>query len=1008
MPLIVPSADRIRKLRAIHEHLMGYRESGSMEELAKATTLMLQQPDFLLAITRNDLFKSGFTAENLPHLPWAYLYHHLALRDYVSAALILWGPDTFTPEPHFAQLIFDALFRESKINVMGCASAGKCLGPDVPVMLADGQIRTAKEIRVGDRLMGDDGKPRNVEIVTPGRGPMYRIIPERGEPWTCNDVHILTLVCNNTRNCGGSGKPSRYRTKGLTYDVPLNEYLQWSPSKKRAYSLYHVGVEFEEKPVEFDPYIYGAWLGDGGFDTPMLHKPEGPLSREWVRYFESLPDFRVSVSYLDSPCPAWCARKRDPKGRNRFTAFIRTSRDTAGKEKVIRDEYLRNSRTNRMKLLAGLIDSDGFAQKSSYEITSKSEALARQISWLARSLGFASTVKPCVKGIKSIGFSATYWRVYISGHGITEIPTRQKRVVESDSVKEMTWTGFKVEPLGEGAYNGFVIDGNHRFLLGDFTVTHNTYNASTWCLLDWLLDPEWTRIEVASNSEDHVKKNLYGDIVRLHSSASIPLPGKVDTMSISLDKKTGQGIFLLIIPGGPKPRGKAKGAKCKARPPHPLFGRWSRIRFIFDEAQEITPNIFDEIPNIFASIGQQADGGEDVEHIKVFMAANPKDEWSRYGKNCRPPGGWDNHDDALETWRSETGWFVIRLNAMKSENVLARREVYPRLISWHGVQKIIEDAGSDQDPIVYVQVYAKFPPQGLQTTIVKPEWLRRAQREWIFVGQTRALLGGDPAFTGDSPAVAAGRVGRAIAYLTYDGVRVDLDEPRWAIQVDVTGSLPRGDTQDLVDGYLERAKELRVEPEGFGIDRTGSGQGVYDIARRQWKEKVGPLPDGDALADVLGVHYSENASEVKVADEDTKTPLELYDRVASELWYAFAKLMEFDCIGLGKGVELQTFAELGARRGGMKVGKRKKLSVEGKDAYKARTALASPDRADAVTLLAHAGRMTTPNLIPKAKDTKADEGQVQRDPFGDMEVTVSDGMTFREYDDHVAIDNQRD
>jgi hypothetical protein len=34
--------------------------------------------------------------------------------------------------------------------------------------------------------------------------------------------------------------------------------------------------------------------------------------------------------------------------------------------------------------------------------------------------------------------------------------------------------GIEVEPIGEGAYFGFQIDGNKRFLLGDFTVTHNT------------------------------------------------------------------------------------------------------------------------------------------------------------------------------------------------------------------------------------------------------------------------------------------------------------------------------------------------------------------------------------------------------------------------------------------------------------------------------------------------------------------------------------------------------
>jgi hypothetical protein len=62
-----------------------------------------------------------------------------------------------------------------------------------------------------------------------------------------------------------------------------------------------------------------------------------------------------------------------------------------------------------------------------------------------------------------------------------------------------------------------------------------TFTPSAWCVLDWLLDPEWTRIEVASNSQDHVEKNLFADIVRLHTEAVLDMPGQIDSESISLD-----------------------------------------------------------------------------------------------------------------------------------------------------------------------------------------------------------------------------------------------------------------------------------------------------------------------------------------------------------------------------------------------------------------------------------------------------------------------------------------
>jgi len=469
-------------------------------------------------------------------------------------------------------------------------------------------------------------------------------------------------------------------------------------------------------------------------------------------------------------------------------------------------------------------------------------------------------------------------------------------------------------------------------------------------------------VQVASNSEDHVKKNLFGDIVRLHQSASIPLPGTVDTESISLDKKTAQGIFILTIPGGPNAKGKLKGAKIKSRPEHPLFGTSSRVRVILDEAQEIPGSIFDEIPNLLSSIEEG-----DTEHIKIYCAANPKDEWSRYGLNAKPKGGWESLTPTQETWNSDNGWHCIRINAMLTENVVMRKTIFKRMITWKGVQDIIKSVGGDdQHPLVWSLVYGMFPPQGNMAAIIRSQHLRQAEGEWVFNGFTTPYASFDPAFTGDLPALATGRVGKAVAWEDYSGVRHELPEPRVAAQIDVIGILPRGDTQDLADSVMSRLKQLGVKPEHFSIDRTGPGLGVHDVIRRQWNEKVAPL---DGIASIYGINYAQAASEVKVAEEDTEVPKKLYKNIASELWFAAGKLYEYDYVRIGKNVDPVVFEELSARRGGSKVGDGKLQAVEGKDVYKARTGKPSPDRADAANMLLQNMRCTQPELIPKAKDT---------------------------------------
>ncbi len=983
MPFLLPDPIRKLRLRGIQKHLAEHKEDGNVVALSRAVKLMLEDDGFRNHVARTPALKKPVSGESdLMNLSWAFLYHLLYAKDFVAAAMILFDEETFTAEPHCVQLVWNALMTKRMICVIGGGGLGKCLGPEVEVLMFDGRIKLAKDVVVGDVLMGDDGKPRNVLQANPGRGPMYRIIPERGEPWTCNGDHILTLRAAYDKKNGHGGGIASHRRKGYVVDVPIHEYIGWATNRKKQFLAYHVGVEFSEQPVPFDPYVYGAWLGDGGWDIPAIHKPLGPITERWSEYFASI-GYRISVGYEDTPCPMISARMG--VGRpNPFTNFIRTS--VRDKEKFIREDYLRNSRENRMKLLAGLLDTDGSPQGTGFILTSKWESLARQVCWLARSLGFAATVRTRIGTIKSIGFSATYWVVYISGHGITKIPTLQKRVPESVSVKSMTNTAFKVEPIGDGDFYGFVIDGNRRFLLGDFTVTHNTYSTCAYFFLEWLTDPLWTRVQVASNSKDHLEKNAWADLVRLHSGASMDMPGKPDTVSISLEKKRSQGIFSLILPGGPESKGKLKGAHTKPRPEHPKFGRRSRVFCLIDEAQETAQNIFGEIPNRFSTVD-----GDDVEHIKFALTANPKSMFSEFGACAKPKvGGWDGITRADETWESEAGWTVVSLDAMKHENVVQRRKVFPGFVSWDGVQaRLARCHGNWEDPEMWSYVFGKFPPLGLAQTVIKQNWLTAAEREWIFDSQTVGKFGGDPAFTGDRPTAATGRVGRAIGWIDYNGDRHTLAEPAMKIQVDAVAVVNRGDSQDLGDQYMERASALNIEPGSFGMDMTGAGRGTHDIVRRQWNAKVKPLQDGSEVANIIGIEYGSSPTTVKVADEDTATPKEMYNIIASELWFGAAKLFEFDVIGIGKGVDVSVFAELAARHGGMEVGLGKKLRVESKIDFKKRTGMKSPDLADATLIMIHVARITTPGLIPRAKDTTAPREEPRSQVWGGFNQSLA-------------------
>jgi hypothetical protein len=81
--------------------------------------------------------------------------------------------------------------------------------------------------------------------------------------------------------------------------------------------------------------------------------------------------------------------------------------------------------------------------------------------------------------IASLNFVGEYWRVKIYGNDLHRIPCRLPRKKYQDYVKHPNTrnplrSGFKVEDAGIGDYAGFTIDGDRRFMLSDYTVTHNT------------------------------------------------------------------------------------------------------------------------------------------------------------------------------------------------------------------------------------------------------------------------------------------------------------------------------------------------------------------------------------------------------------------------------------------------------------------------------------------------------------------------------------------------------
>ena len=239
-----------------------------------------------------------------------------------------------------------------------------------------------------------------------------------------------------------------------TIEIAVKDYLKLSEKKKALLKSYKVPVNFEEKELPFDPYMIGYWLGDG-------------ISKV------NQNDFIKELDLLN----------------NKHIPMI----------------YKCNSRENRLKLLAGLLDSNGHLDNtdSCFELCLEKETLINDVIYLTRSLGFA-----CYKAEKKIGI------IHIYGEGLEEIPSQI--LCPRKQIKDALVTGIKVEYVNEDDYYGFTLDGNCRYLMGDFSVTHNTCSAIGVCeeMRDYMkqMGVKKRIIIVASeNVQDNFKLQLFDE-----------------------------------------------------------------------------------------------------------------------------------------------------------------------------------------------------------------------------------------------------------------------------------------------------------------------------------------------------------------------------------------------------------------------------------------------------------------------------------------------------------------
>lgn len=390
----------------------------------------------------------------------------------------------------------DLVHHYNRLCIEAARDHGKSVSPDTQLLMADGRIKKAEDVKVGEYLMGVDSTPRLVTATYRGKDEhMYRIDQSKGDSYTVNSRHINTVI-----KIGKRGRCLEEHEKRIV-DVDMPTLLSYSKNYIRErIRTFKVAWEMPKRNILIEPYFLGVWLGDGCSNEVTICKPYKEIADycDWyadklgidcdhMGWNENLKCYSDHI-FFDGHLGGKNSHRNIKKCK--LTKFFKAYK--LFNNKHIPDQYLYNCRKVRLELLAGLLDTDGDLWCNGYHWGSIHKELAYQVRYLANSLGFRTHISGGRKYNKQLKREYEYWGVSISGK-IDEIPVKilHKQIEYDwftkpsnkdwgtiDGITPSVVSSIKITDVGAGEYVSITTDGDHRFLLADGTVTHNSYYFS--------------------------------------------------------------------------------------------------------------------------------------------------------------------------------------------------------------------------------------------------------------------------------------------------------------------------------------------------------------------------------------------------------------------------------------------------------------------------------------------------------------------------------------------------
>ncbi len=398
---------------------------------------------------------------------------------------------------HLGNLGKPLYFNEAQhIIELASRGYGKDLEDNTLVYTQEGAV-PIKNIKVGDFIYGADGKLTKVLYKKSFNNQMqYKITFADGRTILCGGGHLWT-VYDKFKHLNDGKVTIDTITIFETYKAHVRKKHNGNYNfDSRYFVQLNKGYEGKDIELPIDPYYLGLWLGDGSSSGTGVTTKDSEISDYIFKIAKQL-ELKVQVAQnIHKTCPTYNINsKTRKKGSNKLLNALKEL--NLIKNKHIPSIYFKASFNQRLELLKGLLDSDGYiSNKNIVEFSSSIHKLAEDVINLSRGLGIRtsfSTRIPYYKKKEEKIYGKKNYRIFLKPTFNIFNLTRKKEIFSKlGSYSESTHNKIaikNVEKVKVMPSTCITVDNKDKlFIAGDYIVTHNSYYASGLIAHNFIFD----------------------------------------------------------------------------------------------------------------------------------------------------------------------------------------------------------------------------------------------------------------------------------------------------------------------------------------------------------------------------------------------------------------------------------------------------------------------------------------------------------------------------------------